>query len=136
MLTLHKLVAAEKIVPAPKGKRAELESHAATKQGTPPKARANEKFDKKSSLPVKEGKPDQELYASFPPKSLRRRLWDAVVAGKCPRCSGPQLRIACPKPWQGWEDDFEKEDFFSKPPPLVNQARVQLLGHQLNLPVP
>ncbi len=135
MLSLHKLVAADKAAPTPKAKRAELESHAAAKQGTPPKAKANEKFDKKTSLPAKEGKPDQELYASFPEKSSRRRLWDAVVAGKCPRCSGPHLRIACSKPWQGWEDDFEKDDFFTKSPPPSKQARVQLAGHQLNLPV-
>jgi hypothetical protein len=113
VLSLHKLVATDKAAPTPKAKRAELESQAAAKQGTPPKAKANEKFDKKTSLSAKEGKPDQELYASFPEKSLRRRLWDAVVASKCPRCSGPHLRIACPKPRQGWEDDFEKEDFFT-----------------------
>ncbi len=136
VLSLHKLVAAEKTAPAPKAKRPELESHAVAKQGTPPKAKANEKFDKKASLPAKEGKPDQELYASFPAKRLRRRLWDAVVAGKCPRCSGPHLRIACRKPRQGWEDDFEKEDFFTKSPPPSKQVRVQLAGHQLNLPVP
>jgi hypothetical protein len=40
------------------------------------------------------------------------------------------------KPRQGWEDDFEKEDFFTKSPPPVKQARVQLLGSHLNLPVP
>ncbi len=132
VLSLHRLVAAEKAAPAPKAKRAELESHAAAKQGTPPKAKANERFDKKASLPAKEEKPDQEHYASFPEKSLRRRLWDAVVADKCPRCSGPHLRIACPKPRQGWEDDFEKEDFFTKSPPPSKQVRVPLAGHQLN----
>ncbi len=107
---------------APKSRKAELESHAATKQGTPPKAKANEKFDKKSSLPAKERKPDQELYASFSPKTLRRRFWDAVIAGKCPRCSDPHLRVACPKPRQGSEDDFEKGDFFTKSSPPNQQA--------------
>ncbi len=86
---------------------------------------------------MKEGKPDAALYATFPSKSLRRRLWDAVVAGKCTRCSGPHLRVACPKPRQGWEDAFEKEDFFTKPPPPAKaQARVQLTGKSMNLPVP
>ncbi len=70
VLALHRLVAAEK-APAPAKTRlkGELESHAAAKPSASPKAKANEKFDKKSSLPIKEGKPDQELYASFPAKS-------------------------------------------------------------------
>jgi hypothetical protein len=45
--------------------------------------------------------------------------------------------VACPKPRQGWEDDFEKEDFFTKPPPPAKakpQARVQLAANALNLP--
>jgi hypothetical protein len=90
-----------------------------------------------SALPIKEEKPDAELYATFPSKSLRRRLWDAIVAGKCTRCSDPRLRVGCPKPRQGWENDFENEDFFTKPPPTAKpQSRVQLAGNQLNLPVP
>ena len=137
VLSLHRLVAAEKA--GPKGKKPELELHAATKQASSAvvKGKANDKFDKKSALPVKEGKPDAALYATFPSKSLRRRLWDAVVAGKCTRCSGPHLRVACPKPRQGWEDDFEKEDFFTKPPPPAKpQSRVQLTARSVNLPVP
>ncbi len=63
-------------------------------------------------------------------------MWDAVVAGHCPRCSGPHLRVACPKPRQGWEDDFEKEDFFTKPPPPVKkQLRVQMVTDS-SLPSP
>ena len=58
---------------------------------------------------------------------------DAIAENKCPRCSGPHLRIACTKPRQGWEDDFEKDGFFTKPPPKA-QTRVQLAGNQLNLP--
>ncbi len=91
VLALHRLVAAEKApAPAKTRPKGELESHATAKPAASPKAKANENVDK-SSLPIKEGKPDQELYASFPAKSLRRRLWDAVVSGKCPRCSGPIL---------------------------------------------
>jgi hypothetical protein len=119
--------------------KVELESHAAIKTGSSQasKSKTNERFDKKGALPVKEGKPDQELYATFPEKSLRRRLWDAVVAGKCTRCSGPHLRVACPKPRQGWEDDFEKEDFFTKPPPAPKpQVRVQFASKALKLPAP
>ncbi len=137
VLSLHRLVAAEKVVP--KGKKPELELHAATKQASSSvaKGKANEKFHKKSALPVKEGKPDAALYDTFPSKSLRRRLWDAVVAGKCARCNGPHLRIACPKPRQGWEDDFEKEDFYTKPPPPAKpQPRVQLTGKSMKLLVP
>jgi hypothetical protein len=138
-MSLHRLVAAEKAAPPPRAKaRVELESHAATTQGvsSASKTKTKETFDKKESLPNKSGKLDQTLYDSFPPKSLRRRLWDAVVAGHCPRCSGPHLRVACPKPRQVWEDDFEKEDFFTKPPPPVKkQIRVQLATNS-SLPSP
>ncbi len=153
MLSLHKLVLAEKAGTQPRSKtkveleshavgndKADLESHAASKSSTPPPrvTKLNDKFDRKSALPVKEGKLDQDLYASSPDKSLRRRLWDAVVSGKCTRCNGPHLRVACPKqPRQGWEDDFEKDNFFTKPPPAAKkQVRVQLTGNSLNLPVP
>jgi hypothetical protein len=90
VLSLHRLVAAEKAGASPKGKaKPELEAHAAGKAPAPvSKAKAKDKFDKTSALPVKEGKLDEELYATFPEKILRRRLWDAVVAGKCTRCSG------------------------------------------------
>jgi hypothetical protein len=137
---MHRLVAAEKATPLPKTRtRAELESHAAHKQGAPPgaKPKTKEKFDKKESLPVKAGKLDQTLYESFPPKSLRRRLWDAVITGHYPRCSGSHLRVACPKLRQVWKDDFEKEDFFTKPPPPVKkQLGVQVTGTSRNLPCP
>ncbi len=139
VLSLHRLVAAEKAGVTPKGKtKPELEAHAAGKDPAPVnKTKPNEKFDKKSAIPVKEGKLDQEFYGTFPENSLRRRLWEAVVAGKCTRCSGTHLHNACPKPRQGWEDDFEKEKFFTKPPPAVKkQVRVQLTGNSLNLPVP
>jgi hypothetical protein len=152
VLSLHKLVIAEKAGTQPRSKtkaeleshaagkdKADLESHAAGKSSAPPtsKTKLNDKFDRKSALPVKEGKLDENLYASFPEKSLRRRLWDAVVSGKCTRCNGPHLRVTCPKPRQGWEDDFEKGNFFTKPPPQAKkQLRVQLSGNSLNLPAP
>ena len=121
VIALHRLVTAEKMPgnPARPRPRAELESHATEKGPAPASTtKTNDKFDKKSSLPAKEGKPDQTLYASFPERSLRRRLWDAVASGTCSRCAGPHLRVACPKPRQSWEDDFEKEGFFTKPPPF------------------
>ncbi len=112
VLALHRLVSAEKGPSSPRNRaKADLESHAADKIGasTAEKQKGKEikeKFDKKEALPVKEENPDQALYSSFPEKSLRRRLWDAVVAGKCTRCSGPYLRVTCPKPRHNWEDDF------------------------------
>jgi hypothetical protein len=149
---LHRLVLAEKAGTQPKSKtkaeleshaagkdKANLESHAAGKSSTPPPraTKLNDKFDRKSALPVKEGKLDQDLYSSFLEKSLRFRLWDAVVSGKCTRCNGPHLRVACPKPRQGWEDDFEKDNFFTKPPPVIKkQVRVQLAGNSLNFLAP
>jgi hypothetical protein len=65
-------------------------------------------------LLIKNGAPDTAVYDAFLPGSLRRRVWDAIASPKCPRCSGDHLRIACVKPRQAWEDDFEKDDFFTK----------------------
>jgi hypothetical protein len=132
VVSLHKLVTNEKAAHQPRGKaKPGLESHAAAKASSPAGAKA--KDEKKPSLPRKDGQVDQALYQTFPAKSLRRRLWDAIVKNKCPRCGGPHLRVACPKPRQGWEDDFEKEGFFTKNPPKA-QARVQLAGNSRNLP--
>ncbi len=96
------------------------------------------KFDNKASLPGKNGKPDQEVYSKFKKDGLRRRIWDSIVAGRCARCDGDHLRIACPKPRARWEDDFEKDAFFL---PKAGdgkgggkkQVRVQMV-HGLNLP--
>jgi hypothetical protein len=86
VVTLHHLIAVEKGSSAPKAKtKTELEAHLVVKGGASSgekpnvKGKTNDRFDKKSSLPAKESQPDQEeLYESFPPKSPRRRLWDAV----------------------------------------------------------
>jgi hypothetical protein len=99
--------------------------------------KANEK--KAASLPIKDGSPDQSVYDKFATDSLRRRVWDAITASKCPRCNGDHLRNACSKPRQAWEDDFEKSDFFTKPFVKTAQksktARVQWLAPpDLNAP--
>jgi hypothetical protein len=90
--------------------------------------------DKAAPLPLKAGRPDPEVYAKFPEKSLRRRLWNAIVTKKCVRCTGDHLRSACPKERQPWEDDFERPDFWTKKAP-VEQVRVQL-NESLNTPCP
>jgi hypothetical protein len=112
---------------------AELESHAATRD-KPVMA----KFDLKSSLPGRNGKPDEEVYAKFKANGLRRRIWDSIAAGKCARCNGDHLRIACPKPRASWEDDFERDNFFlpkagdssatPKKGPRKKNVRVQLIS--------
>ncbi len=92
VIALHKLSLAEKMAPFHRGKaKPELESHAVAKAASPAGAKAKE--DRKPGLPRKDGQVDQALYETFPVKSLRRRLWDAIVESKCPRCSGPHLRI-------------------------------------------
>jgi hypothetical protein len=70
VLSLHRLVAAEKAGSTPKSKtKIELEAHAAVKNPDPVgKSKPNDKFDKRSALPVKEGKLDEDLYATFPAK--------------------------------------------------------------------
>jgi hypothetical protein len=79
VVSLHKLVVGDKALTPPlRGKaKAELESHAAGKGGSPQGAAK----DRKPTLPRKDGQVDQALYETFPtPKSLRRRLWDAIAA--------------------------------------------------------
>ena len=75
-------------------------------------------------------RPDQAVYAKFAVGSLRRRVWDAMVASKCPRCNEDHLRVACSKPRQAWEDDFERADFFTrtytKPKEAKRTVRVQV----------
>jgi hypothetical protein len=106
------------------------EVHALSK----PHVKAGPKGEKAAPLPMKEGQPDKEIYARFPEKSLRRRLWNAIVSKKCVRCNGDHLRSTCPKERQAWEDDFERPDFWTRKAP-VKQARVQL-DLSLNMPSP
>jgi hypothetical protein len=74
--------------------------------------------DKSVPLPLKEGQPDREIYSKFPEKSLRHRLWNAIVDKKSVRCNGEHLRAACQKPRQPWEDDFESRTFGLRKPLL------------------
>jgi hypothetical protein len=104
-----------------------LETHAIQK--VPAKTAGAGRADKTPALPHKGGAPDKELLATFPEKSLRRRLWAAISAKKCIRCNGEHLRSACPKDRQAWEDDFEEPDFWTRKfTPPVKQARVQLMS--------
>jgi hypothetical protein len=100
----------------------------------PDAASSGGKTDKAAPLPLKAGQPDKEVYAKFPEKSFRRRLWDAIVTKRCARCNGDHLRSACPKDRQPWEDDFERPDFWTKKA-LAKQSRVQL-NDSLNTPCP
>ncbi len=123
VLALDKLAAAGD--KAKKGVR--LEVHAAQK--VPAKASGTGRPDKAPALPQKGGAPDKELFATFPEKSLRRRLWEAISSKKCVRCNGDHLRSACPKERQAWEDDFERPDFWTKKFSPPKQARVQLVPY-------
>ncbi len=132
-----RVIALDKLVqPASDGgknrKPAKLEVNALQKAVTP--ASSSKQDKKPAPLPLKEGQPDKEVYAKFPEKSLRHRLWNAIVAKKCVRCNGDHLRSACGKERQGWEDDFEKPDFWTRKAP-AKQRRVQL-SHSLNMPYP
>jgi hypothetical protein len=91
----------------------------------PPPAGVAKASNKVPTLPQKAGQPDADVYAKFAVGSLRRRVWDAIAAKKCPRCNGDHLRVSCPKSRQPWEDDFEKADFFTKKF-VKKQVRVQL----------
>ncbi len=122
VIEIDRLFSAEKKKPSSTSAGPKKEAHVAVK----PPAKA-------AALPTKNGAPDATVYDAFLPGSLRRRVWDAIIAAKCPRCSGDHLRVACTKPRQAWEDDFEKDDFFTKtfvkskkPDQRKKQARVQI----------
>jgi hypothetical protein len=113
-------------------KLSKLEVNAIQKAVAP--ASSSKQDKKPAPLPLKEGQPDKEIYSKFPEKSLRHRLWNAIVAKKCVRCNGDHLRAACGKERQAWEDDFEKPDFWTRKAP-AKQSRVQL-NRSLNMPCP
>jgi hypothetical protein len=131
-----RVVALDKLVQptteASKTKRpAKLELLALNKPGTAAPGVKGDKSvyargDKSAPLPLKEGQPDKDIYSKFPEKSLRHRLWNAIVEKKCVRCNGSHLRAACEKLRQPWEDDFEKPDFWTRKAPPAKQGRVQL----------
>ena len=58
-----------------------LEMHALQK--VPGKTAGAGRPEKTPALPQKGGAPDKELLATFPEKSLRRRLWEAISSKKC-----------------------------------------------------
>jgi hypothetical protein len=136
VVTLDKLV--QPTTEAGKNRRpAKLELLALNKPGAAVAGARGEKpfvarGGKSAPLPLK-GQPDRDIYSKFPEKSLRHRLWNAIVDKKCVRCNGEHLRAACQKPRQPWEDDFEKPDFWTKKAPPAKQGRVQL-DRSLNLP--
>ena len=125
-----RVIALEKLTSAGADKtrrNPKLELHALQK--VPGKAAGSGRAEKTPALPQKGGAPDKELLATFPEKSLRRRLWEAISSKKCVRCNGEHLRSACPKDRQAWEDDFEKPDFWTRKfTPPAKQARVQLMS--------
>jgi hypothetical protein len=45
--------------------------------------------DSANSLPMKNGKPDQNIFSKFKPGGLRQRVWTALQSNKCVRCGGP-----------------------------------------------
>jgi hypothetical protein len=95
--TSIRVVALDKLsTPGEKAKKSvRLEVNAAQK--VPIRAAGSGRPDKAPALPQKGGVSDKELFATFPEKSLRRRLWDAISSKKCVRCNGDHLRSACPK---------------------------------------
>ena len=44
--------------------------------------------DSVNSLPMKNGKPDQNISSKFKPGGLRQRVWTALQSNKCVRCGG------------------------------------------------
>jgi hypothetical protein len=83
--------------------------------------------DLASSLPHVNGALDKGgYYDKWEDGSLRKRLWDRVVASLCVRCgSADHLRTKCTHPALPWEQDFEKKDFW-KPPHARQHAQI---GH-------
>jgi hypothetical protein len=81
-------------------------------------------LDFPTSLPQEDGKPDTARCANWHGKSLRRRMFECVIAGKCTRCNGPHLRQSCTKSPTQWEDDYDKGPSFWNVP-VKKQPRAQ-----------
>jgi hypothetical protein len=132
-----RVIALDKLSPASDKPQRNRRPEVNALQKLPAKPAGTGRTDKSPALPQKKGgSPDKELLATFPEKSLRRRLGDAISSKQCIRCNGDHLRSACPKERQAWEDDFEKPDFWTRkftPRPQAKQARVQLAS-AVNLP--
>ena len=66
-------------------------------------------LDTKASLPSKNGSPDPDTHKLYKGHSLRRKLWDRLVASQCVRCGDANhKRPDCPRPRAGFEDDLDK----------------------------
>jgi hypothetical protein len=76
IIALHKLTASDD-----KSKRDKLEANAIEKPK--PKTAVSAGPSKAPSLPQKGGEPNKALFDSYPDKSLRRRVWDAIASKKC-----------------------------------------------------
>ena len=79
-------------------------------------------LDLPASLPQKDGKPDTARIAKFHEKSLRRRVFNAVLNGNCARCNGKHVRSKCTADRHQWEEDYDKGPSFWAIP---LQARAQ-----------
>jgi hypothetical protein len=90
-----RIIALHKLTVPDEARRDKLEANALQK--TKPKEAVAAGTSKTPSLPQKGGEPDQALFASYPEKSLRRRVWDAIASKKCIQCNGDHLWSACPK---------------------------------------
>jgi len=73
-------------------------------------------LDLPTSLPKKDGSPDESITTKWKEGSLRSRTWKAVKEVKCIRCNGDHLRSACTLPPKEWEEDFNKGSSFWNPP--------------------
>ena len=70
------------------------------------------------------GKLDMDRYNKMDAGTLRRRIWDRVVAKQCVRCgSADHRRDNCKEPGLPWEPDFDKGSTFWYP---RKQQRSQL----------
>jgi hypothetical protein len=66
-------------------------------------------LDTKAPLPSKNGPPDPDTHKLHKEHSLRRKLWDRLVASQCIRCGDANhKRPDCPRPRAGFEDDLDK----------------------------
>jgi hypothetical protein len=123
LLRLHRLSMVSVPTPKDDGKKPDQKpkvSQANQKAGNQPKL-SPEKIklpvlDLPTSLPKKNGSPDEGITTKWKEGSLRSRTWKAVKEGKCIRCHGDHLRSACTLPPGEWEEDFNEGPSFWSPP--------------------
>ena len=107
------------------GRNAETKSKICKKGENDKKVSFAQTADSANSLPMKNGKPDQNIFSKFKPGGLRQRVWTALQSNKCVRCGGDHLRQACSEAEKAWEKDFNVGAAFWAPKTKKSTGKIK-----------